>query len=102
MPTSIIGARPKRKTQARKLAGLCVVVPLWRSVRRDGAESMTTASPPPVTSRRPWLGPLVVFALSCGVFWLGSLAITQPPAWRTFEFCQYAEIGRNLAEEGAV
>ncbi len=57
---------------------------------------------PPTTrpDRRPWLGPPIVFALSCLVFWLNSRAITMPPAWRTFEFCQYAEIGRNLAEEG--
>jgi len=61
---------------------------------------MTTATHASGPIRRPWLGPLVVFGLSCLVFWLSSRAISQPPAWRTFEFCQYAEIGRNLAVEG--
>ena len=61
---------------------------------------MATATPPAGSSRRTWPGPLVVFGLSCGVFWLSSRAISQPPTWRTFEFCQYAEIGRNLATEG--
>ena len=49
---------------------------------------------------RSCLACLVVFSLSCLVFWLDSRAIRMPPAWRTFEFCQYAEIGRNLAQEG--
>ncbi len=48
-----------------------------------------------------WLGPLVVFALSCVVFEASAEIIKLPPAWRTFEFCQYAEIGRNLARDGA-
>jgi len=50
---------------------------------------------------RAWLGPLIVFALSCLVFEASARIIKLPPAWRTFEFCQYAEIGRNLAEDGA-
>jgi hypothetical protein len=45
-------------------------------------------------------GPLLVFALSCVVFWLTTRVIVMPPAWRTFEFCQYAEIGGNIATEG--
>ena len=49
----------------------------------------------------PWLGPLVVFVLSGLVFEIEFAEIvTLPPAWRTFEFCQYAEIGKNLATEG--
>ena len=42
----------------------------------------------------------VVFALACGVFWASTKVVAKPPAWLTFEFCQYAEIGKNLAEEG--
>jgi hypothetical protein len=42
----------------------------------------------------------VVFALSCAVFWADTRVIRTAPAWHTFEFCQYAEIGRNLAEDG--
>ncbi|WP_406700583.1 glycosyltransferase family 39 protein [Singulisphaera sp. Ch08] len=38
-----------------------------------------------------------MFLTSCGVFWATTQVIKLPPAWRTFEFCQYAEIGRNLA-----
>ncbi len=41
-----------------------------------------------------------VFALSCGVFGISAWVIRQPPTWMTFEFCQYAEIGRNLAVDG--
>ncbi len=46
------------------------------------------------------LGSLVVFALSWGMFGISAWAIRMPPAWMTFEFCQYAEIGRNLAVDG--
>ncbi len=46
------------------------------------------------------LGPLLVFALACAVFWVDTRFIKLPPAWATFEFCQYAEIGKNLATEG--
>lgn len=46
---------------------------------------------------RTALGSVVVFIASCVVFWLSTQVIKLPPAWRTFEFCQYAEIGRNLA-----
>jgi hypothetical protein len=56
---------------------------------------------------KPWVGkanavvgPLVVFGLSCGVFVFSARVIAVPPAWITFEFCQYAEIGKNLANEG--
>ncbi len=50
---------------------------------------------------RGWLlGCLVVFALSWGVFGISAWVIRQPPTWMTFEFCQYAEIGRNLAIDG--
>ena len=43
---------------------------------------------------------MVMFCLSCGVFWLTCRVVKVPPAWRTFEFCQYAEIGRNLVVDG--
>ena len=46
-------------------------------------------------------GAILVFLLSCVVFWLTTRAVQVPPAWRTFEFCQYAEIGRNLLQERA-
>jgi hypothetical protein len=46
------------------------------------------------------LGPVVVFGLSCAVFSYSTWVVRMPPAWYTFEFCQYAEIGRNLAAEG--
>ncbi len=52
-------------------------------------------------SRWRWIGPVVVFLISCGMFEVSSRIVTLPPAWRTFEFCQYAEIGRNLATEGS-
>jgi hypothetical protein len=45
-------------------------------------------------------GCLVVFGLSCLLFWADTRVIRDAPAWNTFEFCQYAEIGKNLAEEG--
>ncbi len=45
-------------------------------------------------------GAAVVFCLSCCVFWLTCRVVKVPPAWRTFEFCQYAEIGRNLVVDG--
>lgn len=48
---------------------------------------------------RTILGPAIVFIVSCSVFWVTTHVITLPPAWRTFEFCQYAEIGRNLSQE---
>ena|GEM_PF-4056956 len=48
----------------------------------------------------PTVGSLFVFLFSCLVFAVTCSVITLPPAWRTFEFCQYAEIGRNLALEG--
>jgi hypothetical protein len=43
---------------------------------------------------------MVVFSCSCSVFWLTCRVVKAPPAWRTFEFCHYAEIGRNLAVDG--
>ena len=46
------------------------------------------------------LGTLLVFALSAGVFGISAAVIRMPPAWYTFEFCQYAEIGRNLVVDG--
>jgi hypothetical protein len=46
------------------------------------------------------LGSLSVFGLSCAVFWYTTRVVRLPPAWYTFEFCQYAEIGKNLATEG--
>jgi Dolichyl-phosphate-mannose-protein mannosyltransferase len=46
------------------------------------------------------LGSLVVFALSWGMFGITAWVIRMPPDWTTFEFCQYAEIGRNLAVDG--
>ncbi len=52
------------------------------------------------TVGRPLIGPAVVFALSCAVFWASTRLINLPPAWFSFEFCQYAEIGKNLATEG--
>jgi Dolichyl-phosphate-mannose-protein mannosyltransferase len=60
------------------------------------------ASPAPIGgTRRGWIvGCLVVFAMSCGVFGISAWVIRQPPAWMTFEFCQYAEIGRNIAVDG--
>jgi hypothetical protein len=45
-------------------------------------------------------GSAAVFCLSCCVFWLTCRVVKVPPAWRTFEFCHYAEIGRNLAVDG--
>jgi hypothetical protein len=60
-------------------------------------------SPPAVAGPSPWrfvLEAALVFVLSCGVFWLNTRLIRLAPAWRTFEFCQYAEIGRNLAVDG--
>jgi hypothetical protein len=53
----------------------------------------------PQTAGKPWLSALVVFGLACLVFAGSSSVIRIPPAWATFEFCQYAEIGRNLAVE---
>lgn len=47
------------------------------------------------------VGSVVVFGLSCAAFWFSTRIITLPPAWYSFEFCQYAEIGKNLATEGA-
>jgi hypothetical protein len=38
-----------------------------------------------------------VLLLSGGIFAWSSRTIRHEPAWRTFEFCQYAEIGANLA-----
>jgi hypothetical protein len=43
---------------------------------------------------------LVVFVLSWAVFGVSVSFIKMPPSWLTFEFCQYAEIGKNLATEG--
>jgi hypothetical protein len=43
----------------------------------------------------------IVFIASCLVFWLSTQVIKLPPAWLTFEFCQYAEIGRNIAVDGS-
>lgn len=52
-------------------------------------------------SKRPMLiGAAAMFALSYGVFWATTRVVKLPPAWRTFEFCQYAEIGQNLIETG--
>ncbi len=45
-------------------------------------------------------GCLVVFGLSCLIFWVDTRVIRDAPAWSTFEFCQYAEIGKNLSLEG--
>jgi Dolichyl-phosphate-mannose-protein mannosyltransferase len=45
-------------------------------------------------------GAAVVFCFSCSVFWITCRVVKVPPAWRTFEFCQYAEIGRNLVVDG--
>lgn len=50
---------------------------------------------------RDLFGAVVVFSLSCGVFLVSAGLIRRPPAWLTFEFCQYAEIGRNLRRDGA-
>lgn len=47
------------------------------------------------------VGPVVVFGLSCASFWVSTQVVRLPPAWYTFEFCQYAEIGKNLATEGS-
>jgi hypothetical protein len=47
-----------------------------------------------------WPSTLGVFALACAVFAASAALIRLPPAWMTFEFCQYAEIGRNLAVDG--
>jgi hypothetical protein len=55
---------------------------------------------PRLATVRVLVGPLVVFGLSCGVFVLNARVITQPPAWTTFEFCQYAEIAANLVHDG--
>ena len=55
------------------------------------------------TRRSLWrstCGAAVVFGLSCCVFWLTCRVVKLPPTWRTFEFCQYAEIGRNLVVDG--
>ena len=55
------------------------------------------------TGRSLWpmaWGAAVVFGCSCCVFWCTCRVVKLPPAWRTFEFCQYAEIGRNLAIDG--
>ena len=50
---------------------------------------------------RGWVfGCSAVFALSCGVFGISAGLVRQPPSWMTFEYCQYAEIGRNLAVDG--
>jgi len=49
---------------------------------------------------RPALGAAIVFCTSCCVFWLTCRVVKVPPAWRTIEFCQYAEIGRNLVVDG--
>ena len=63
-------------------------------------------SPPTITPAAPhgrWgavVGMLVVFALSWAVFGVSASVIKMPPTWLTFEFCQYAEIGKNLATEG--
>lgn len=46
------------------------------------------------------VGTLLVALASAGGFAFSARVVTRPPAWRTFEFCQYAEIGRNLAVEG--
>lgn len=46
------------------------------------------------------VGAALVFGLSCGVFCATTKLIRQSPAWRTFEFCHYAEIARNLATRG--
>src|SRR5262249_37014563 len=47
------------------------------------------------------VGCLIVFGLSWCVFGISARVIRKAPTWRTFEFCQYAEIGRNLVERGA-
>jgi hypothetical protein len=46
------------------------------------------------------LGAAAVFCSSCWVFCLTCRVVKVPPAWRTFEFCHYAEIGRNLVVDG--
>jgi hypothetical protein len=63
-------------------------------------EAVNHEDDPPL---RRWdvLCALVVFILSCGMFLISARLISRPPAWATFEFCQYAEIGRNLARDGA-
>lgn len=58
-----------------------------------------TSSPP--SSKTLLQGASVVFLLSCAVFTLDIALIRHAPAWHTFEFCQYAEIGRNLTLEGS-
>jgi len=50
---------------------------------------------------RSAFGAAIVFCCSCCVFWLTCRVVKVPPAWRTFEFCQYAEIGRNLVVDGS-
>jgi hypothetical protein len=67
-----------------------------------GEHTESGASPDPKggTFRGWFLGCSIVFALSSGIFWLLTQFIRQPPTWLTFEFCQYAEIGRNLALDG--
>lgn len=65
----------------------------------------TTVAAEPGSASRPdrrgaVAGALIVFAVACGVFAASTHLIQHPPAWLTFEFCQYAEIGRNLAADG--
>ncbi len=67
----------------------------------DATQAKPKAVPTRWSAVWTWLGPLVVFALSCVVFEASAEIIKLPPAWRTFEFCQYAEIGRNLVRDGA-
>ena len=66
---------------------------------------MTTEAPGPPSPPRRFpraiaLGALAVSAASCLVFVVSTRVVANPPAWYTFEFCQYAEIGKNLAESG--
>jgi hypothetical protein len=73
------------------------------SGRKAAGDGPGPLAPPAVGGvpfwRLAWEAALV-FGLSCGVFGLNMRLILLPPAWRTFEFCQYAEIGRNLAVDG--
>lgn len=42
----------------------------------------------------------LIFLASLAMFYWSVYCIVIPPAYTTFEFCQYAEIGRNLATTG--
>jgi hypothetical protein len=71
--------------------------------REAAGDDPRSLSPPAGGGVRAWRlawEAALVFGLSCGFFGLNTRVIRLPPAWLTFEFCQYAEIGRNLAVDG--